>query len=622
MDTTIPWFPGRRRLRPAAGIVLLILTTGISSRATGQDTAAPDNIEGLRRILGSQGPDPAARDASLKECVGALRGLSDVRRALLLTEWRLPGVVGADEQVDVLNRRLLAERVLHEVRSVLQRGDTVTAGVVVDMVGETAAELRRQGDGTGMVRPLAPDLVALTRRSDIRLRATAARVLGQIEADVTITVPPLEELLQNREPALRRAAVDALAQLLDAADSALSHPEGPGHGTAERANLIRTVVAVLHPISRALDEPSPEVMRAAAATVSKAAETVGRLLSDPPTAEQFQTPEGKIRWQSVLAERIEVKPVLAAFREPGAALVRSLARKDRETRLSAQNALEAVAGIRGRWLRQAAGGIPADDVLLETFQSAVTTLARATADSDSQLRRSAIEALESIGTAAAPAAPALAAALGDSDRFVRWSAVRALRNIGAAAANCATPGLARLLEDPDIDIRLAAAAALQQFAPTGSASGIQTVGYAPGRLSTFARTALPPLLRSMRSDDPEVRTAAMRTLRGLGPEARLAVPALCVALSDPNPHIRKVAAETLGAVGSAATEAVGNLRRAAQDADAEVRQAADEAVLNILLLTAPAATSVMLDRKRPRWAAPHIALPQETDQHDAEPAQE
>jgi len=386
-------------------------------------------------------------------------------------------------------------------------------------------------------------------------------------------VPALAELLQAPEPAVRRAAAEGLSGLLDAA--------GVARAGVDRAEVLRTGAAVVSAVGRGVDDASPEVRGAAAAALGKAAALAARLVSDPPAAGQPQSSEARQRWwQSVQDERAAVRPLLAALGEQAASLVRVLGRGAVEERLAVHNALEEMANVRYRWLRQS-GGTGQDDPMLDVFRGALAALAGTTADPDARLRRAAVEVLEMVGPAAAPAVPALAAALDDPDRFVRWSAVRALRNIGPAAARCATPGLARLLEDADIDVRLAAAAALRQFAPGGQASGVRQVSYTPGQLSPFARTALPPLVRALRSEDREVRTAAMQTLRGLGPEARPAVPALREALADASPRVRQTAAETLGAVGPAARQAVDDLRRATQDADAEVRRAAGEALLNI-----------------------------------------
>src|SRR5579864_6861123 len=114
--------PGRAWLRRSAGIALLLLGVGVGAPAAAQTT---DAVERLRQVLRTPSPDAAARDAALKEGLGRLRNLADMRRALLLSEWRLAGPISAEGQVDALNRTFLAERFLQEVRALWQRGDGV-----------------------------------------------------------------------------------------------------------------------------------------------------------------------------------------------------------------------------------------------------------------------------------------------------------------------------------------------------------------------------------------------------------------------------------------------------------------------------------------------------------------
>ncbi len=581
MSPRIPPCPWHSAPRSVGGIALFILMIAHLSLLTAQAPARTDAVARLRRILLTPGPDPASRDALLKQCVSDLAGVGDVRRALMLSEWQDPGIGGADAQVDAVNRRFLVELFLRQLHEVLKNGDAVSANLVMDLVCETAAELRKQGEGVGMLRPLGIDLAGLTRRGGPGVRARAARVLGQIAAEPTVALTAFADLLRDRDPVLRQAAVDGLEEMLAAADVEAS-PASHLRGMQDSIDLPRTAVAVFSTLGPAHSDPNSRIRQAASALVGKAAVLTGRLLDDPPSPEQLRSAEGKPAMQSFRARRDELRPLLAALREQGILLVQVLARGDKEERRSAQKALEELARVRNRWNRQSAALGTADDALFDVIQAALPALAAATADTDARVRRSAIEVLETVGPSAAPAAPALAAALDDSDHFVRWSAVRALRNIGPAAARCATPGLARLLEDADIDVRLAAASALLQFAPTSPLAGVRTVAFTPGQISPFARTVLPPLIRSLRSDDTQVKTAVLRTLSKLGPEALPAVPALRETLNDTTPAIRLAAVDALGAIGPGARTAAEDLGRATRDADPEVRRAAGEALLNIL----------------------------------------
>jgi HEAT repeat protein len=255
-------------------------------------------------------------------------------------------------------------------------------------------------------------------------------------------------------------------------------------------------------------------------------------------------------------------------------LTRALRDGDSEVRLLAQTALEEVAAARARWVRY--GGPAGDDPLLEGLTASLPALGEAAGDADIRVRRAALDVLGVLGPAAAPALPALTRALQDPDRFVRWSAVRTVGAIGPAAACSASLGLTALLDDEDLDVRMAAAETLKQLSPAAA-------GTPNGRpAKAAARTAVPALVRSVRSADSEMRVTAIRTLRGMGPEMRPALPALREALADGDPRVRQAAAEALGALGPLARDAADGLRGAMNDATPEVRQAAGEALLNVL----------------------------------------
>jgi HEAT repeat protein len=206
----------------------------------------------------------------------------------------------------------------------------------------------------------------------------------------------------------------------------------------------------------------------------------------------------------------------------------------------------------------------AKDSLLEGLQATVLALASVMGDADVRARRAAIDVLETLGPAAAPAAPALANALGDPDPFVRWSAARTLGKISPVEAQTVVPELAKLLGDLDLDLRLAAATALERYGPA-------------------AKAAVVELIRATRSSDPVVRVATIRALGAIGePDAHVAIPSLVEAVSDENAHVREIAAEVLGKFGPAAHAAVDDLRKALKDSSPEVQKAAGDALLKIV----------------------------------------
>jgi HEAT repeat protein len=80
-------------------------------------------------------------------------------------------------------------------------------------------------------------------------------------------------------------------------------------------------------------------------------------------------------------------------------------------------------------------------------------------------------------------------------------------------------------------------------------------------LGRIGAAAVPALIDTLHSDDPNVRRKAIEVLGRMGEEAAPAVPVLTALLNDPDPSVRKVAARTLGQIGPPAKDAVPALMR-------------------------------------------------------------
>lgn len=89
-------------------------------------------------------------------------------------------------------------------------------------------------------------------------------------------------------------------------------------------------------------------------------------------------------------------------------------------------------------------------------------------------------------------------------------------------------------------------------------------------------TDLATALDGLASEDPRVRTLALRAIGRQGPDQRAAAPHLLRLLSDPDPMVRSMAASSLGRVGAA--EAVPALVAALGDPVVPVRFWAAEAL--------------------------------------------
>jgi HEAT repeat protein len=256
--------------------------------------------------------------------------------------------------------------------------------------------------------------------------------------------------------------------------------------------------------------------------------------------------------------------------EPANGLARVLIDSDPGTRLMARKALEAMGNTRRRQERLQASfasnsislsSMP-DDPLVKTLHATMPQLIRGVTDPDVKIRQATIDVLEMFGDASRPGVPALVQALSDSNHFVRWAAGRTLGKIGPVQEDTAVPGLAKLLEESDLDLRLTAAWALEHFGPS-------------------AKAAVPALTKAVARGDPEIRKAVMSTLIAIGKDAESAIPAITAELANPNPGVRMAAAEVLGRFGPAARSAENALKTALEDDDPEVRVAASDALLSI-----------------------------------------
>ncbi|MBN4000705.1 HEAT repeat domain-containing protein [Nostoc sp. LPT] len=212
-------------------------------------------------------------------------------------------------------------------------------------------------------------------------------------------------------------------------------------------------------------------------------------------------------------------------------------------------------------------------------ENSITFLSNSLQDEDSDVCRSAAEALGKIGNEAAISA--LIKALQDEDSDVRWSAAEALGKIGNETAVSA---LIKALQDEDSDVRWSAAEALGKIGNETAVSALikalqdedsdvrWSAAEALGKIGN--ETAVSALIKALQDEDSDVRWSAAEALGKIGNEA--AVSALIKALQDEDSDIRRSAAEALGKIGNEA--AVSALIKALQDEDSDIRRSAAEAL--------------------------------------------
>jgi HEAT repeat protein len=528
--------------------------------------AQPDAVDALRQALKMTGSQPEVRAEAMQRAVDALHGIPDLRRALVLPEWRDEDIDAPVAEIDRRLRTAVQRKFEQEVRSLLSRGDATSRVAVADMLADIGVSVHGVGSAKSLAHCFSSDLARLIAEGTPPVRTAAARALGQINPDLSVAVPALSGMLGAAEESQRQAAAASLSSLMQVAGRLAARGHDPSAVAGSRRDFVAVGRAVLPVVSRALSDASPLVR-------SKGIETIGWAVAGANTlVPERQAPEiigAEPDFGELKEEQAEWQPLLVALKDLGPALPRALGDPDPNVRALTRRACEVLAELHLRLEKQKAhlpvAGVPGEnDPLLAALRPALLTLAEGITDPDPRVRKSTLNVLEMLGPTAVPAAPALVKALGDPDRFIRWSAARTLGNIAPQAAAQAVPALVAMLSDPDGDLRLAAVAALEHY---GSA----------------ALPAVPALVQTLRPDEAvELRVAVIHVLEQIGtPCAPVAVPALGNALTDADPRIRQAAARGLGRFGGAARDAVEALRAARTDSSMDVQQAATEALLQI-----------------------------------------
>lgn len=219
--------------------------------------------------------------------------------------------------------------------------------------------------------------------------------------------------------------------------------------------------------------------------------------------------------------------------------------------------------------------------------SAAPALGKALKDADAYVRNAAANALSQIGPSAKMVLPEIMQAMHDSDPSVSQAAQTAIGVIGPDAykavpdligfikawpssatespaafalikiGEASVPGLAKLLEEPEKRVVLAAL-------------------YCMGEIKSTSRTTLDALYYALQNPDPEISEKTAISLRKMGAPA---VPILGKALANNDPFVRKQSAWALARIGKPAMPMLSKLRSMSRnDRNPEVRSAATWAV--------------------------------------------
>jgi HEAT repeat protein len=576
----------------AVGVVLIAMaiSSGGSLRA---DSLPADPVEDLRQALRIPVVDPLKNKAELEfrrenltKKIEGLHTIGQLRRAIALNDWLDEDQAADVAAVDRAIRSQVAIRLRDAVKAAFASGNPVIQKAAVDGIAEMGVTVKQIGSRLGFSHPLTPDIANLVRTGSPSVQIAAARALGSISVDPEVAAPALGDLLRSPAAELRRAAASALGNMIKGVTQLLpTKGKSPTGVESTPPEVIQVTVAAVPKVGPGLTDPDPEVRRLSADAILQAALAQAELVRDPPKSQRFPPPGRKpspdehddlVRYRKeVQDERDELLPVSKVIADQVPGLVQVLVDANPASRVASRRAAEEMAHAwfkfeRRRYSVPLVPDAPdikpveaTDDPLVKGLRLTLPNLVKGVDDPDLAVREATVDALEMLSDEARPVAGSLVRALGDPNPFVRWAAARTLGRIAPVEDETAVPALARLLQNLDLDVRIAAATALQHYGPA-------------------ARAAVPDLTRVVNRGDAEIRVAVIRALEGIGTDAAPSIPVITAALADPNPRVRLAAADVLGHFGALARDSESALRKALDDSDADVRRAASDALLSIL----------------------------------------
>jgi len=559
----------------------------------------PDPVEEMRKTLKNVVRNYDLRKKELAREIGNLRTLGELRRALVLQEWRDDDLDDQLLNIDQPARALVSRRFDEGMKAALLKGNTAVRLAAADMLADLGVTARAVGTRSGIAQGFAPELITLTKEGNPLVRVAAAHALGEINPDPAIAVPALAALLNGPTPQERVAAADALTALVRVGSLLATKVKNSTGPEGSRADLVAITKLVIPVAAAGLANKDLQVRRSCAGGMLEAAAALNRHITNPSPEEGILDPAAYRR--EVEDERAELMPLIEALRNSCPDMAKALSDPDRTVRLRILDALEDVGHARLLLIRRLMGAnvyVPntplesqeskaprtsgilvglnqksdpppqvivtlKDQPLLQGLQKTFAALESALQDRDPTIRLQTLDVIETLGPEAKPMSTAIVRAMSDPVRFVRWAASRAVGKAGPIELEASVPALVKLTHDQDLDLCLAAATALDRFGPA-------------------AKDAVLPLIPRLQAPDAELRIAIIKTLTGIGQASAPAVPAITALLRDPDSRVRTAAAESLGRFGSLARSAVDALEVATDDSSPEVRKAASDAILSIL----------------------------------------
>jgi HEAT repeat protein/WD40 repeat protein len=437
-----------------------------------------------------------------------------------------------------------------------------------------------------------PELARLLRNKDPRLRRDAVEDLEKLGP---AAVPDLLRALRDKDSSVRRVAARGFGRVHPEARSAigpllktLKDPDMRVRIEAARSLYLieeRQAGRALRVLEEALGHRDSQVRLAATKALGEvyfgAAPLLCRALKD----------------ESPAVRRQAAKLLVSRARERGVApaLTAALNDRDNQVRVSAADGLFRTRLLPKGLVRALAGALKDRDVQVRRYAArllffiggarwlektdrptklAVRELHEALKDKDNLVRVSAAGALLHIDWSDETVIPPLIAALKDKDNEVRKRAAGTLAWIGPRA-KAAIRNLIATLQGPG-DSSVVAATALAKIGPASVPELVKILkknGHHLLAISALfemgpkAEGAAPILIEVLKDRSNPYRAFVAETLAHLGPKAKGAVSVLIAILKDGKeaPNLRVMCAGTLGQIGPAAKEAVPALIEALKD---------------------------------------------------------
>jgi HEAT repeat protein len=623
-----------RLVRAVTVTGLLLLTAWVLSPRAGADRFPPDPVESLRLYLrqdekAARTPEvEAERKAILEKKAAAIRSLGDLARALTLQEW---GGKGLDPDLNEIWTSL-ANRFERDGKEALLKGDASVRQATARLLSELSTQARRGGVETqrvaGRLPPFAPELIALTGSDDPAVAVAAIGALGRIHPDPQKAVPALERVLASGSVGLRRAAAEALLNMIQVAAEVVKKVQGEEDRDKAQKHQVQADRAAFLAALGGVGDSDSLVRRYSLDAMQQAAVSLeDRIIIPPPDTLNFPPPERKVwaeeerkrakvyvegdpeaKIKGVRAESAELQPLLDVLPQGSQFLARALFDPDPEVRLRARLAAAEIAYARQK-MKQWLATIPKippeapkpkdedkKDDKKEEKKDGAARGADGPAGAVRLVRAEEPAAEGPKGAGRRDFREDLSRAIFDHDVRNRLAAIDAIEDLGPDAA-AAAPALVKALDDPDRFVRWAAARTLGKLAPADAGPAVRglikllcypdldvrlAAVTALAAYGPLAADAVPALAKAVVSkDDDDMRVGAIRALDAIGTEAAPAIPALIDALSQGTDRVRRAAAVLLGKFGPVARSALPALRRALNDRDADVRRYASDAILNI-----------------------------------------